>query len=316
MFFAVINSVVPIFGLILLGWLCAKRGILGPAASDGLNRFVIYLALPALLFIAMARADLSAISEIGYVVSFTGGTLITSLLYLWLSRRDGLDDLPRMINAMSASYANAGFMGIPLILLVFGEGALPIAVIGAVLTVAVQFALTIVVIEIQKAKGHNLLPILLKVLRSLTKNPILLGTALGIACSAFGIQLPTPVTDMIDLLAKAATPCALLTIGLFLAQSSMPSGSPAVMQIVWLKLVAHPLAVGILALWVFEMDPLWAWCAILATALPVGTGPFMLAGLYQQSPAVSARAILISTLISVITLTALIAWVNVEGIGK
>lgn len=312
---AVINSVVPIFGLILIGWVCSKRGLLGPPATDALNRFVIYLALPALLFLAMARADLSAMAQVEFVVSFSAGTLFTSLVYLWLSRGDQLEKLPRMINAMSASYANAGFMGIPLIMLVFGEKALPIAVIGTILTVAVQFAVTIIVIEIQRAKGASLLPIIGKVSRSLIKNPILIGTVLGIACSALQIELPQAFADLIDLLGKAATPCALLTIGLFLAQSSMSSRSPTVLQIVWLKLFVHPISVGVLALLVFDLDPLWAWCAIMATALPVGTGPFMLANLYQQDPAVSARAILISTLISVITLTCLIAWVNLQGIA-
>lgn len=314
MFAAVINSVVPIFGLILLGWLCGKRGLLNATATDALNRFVVYLALPALLFVAMARADLEAMAEIGFVASFTLGTLITTLIYLWLSRKQGLADLPRMINGMSVSYANAGFMGIPLILLVFGDKALPIAIIGTVLTVAVQFGCTIVVIEIQRARGGSLLPAIKKVSLSLLKNPILVATVLGILSSALEIRLPESVIGGIDLLGAAATPCALLTIGLFLAQTTVPAGSGSVMQIVILKLFVHPLAVGILAIGVFELDPLWAWCAILATALPVGTGPFMLANLYQQDAALSARAILISTLGSVITLSALIAWVNIQGI--
>lgn len=315
MFSAVINSVVPIFGVILIGWICAKTELLQPAATDALNRFVVYIALPSLLFIAMAKADLQAMAEVGFVVSFTVGTLITSLAYLFMSRRDDIEPLPRMINAMSASYANAGFMGIPLILLVFGESALPIAVIGAVLTVAVQFAVTIVVIETQRAKGTSLIPVLRKVSRSLLKNPILIGTVAGISVSAFNLELPIAINDLVDLLAKAATPCALFTIGLFLAQSDRPAQSPAIAQIVWLKLVVHPVSVGVLALFVFDLDPLWAWCAILTTALPVGTGPFMLANLYHRDPSVSARAILISTLLSVFSLTALIAWINLRQIA-
>lgn len=315
MYAAVINSVVPIFGLILLGWFCGKRRLFNESATDALNRFVIYLALPALLFAAMARADLDAMAEIGFVISFTLGTLLTTLIYFWISRREGLPYMPRMINGLSVSYSNAGFMGIPLILLVFGESALPIAIIGAVLTVGVQFAATIVVIEIHRARGGTLLPALKKVLLSLLKNPILVATVFGGGCSALGINLPASVMNGVDLLGAAATPCALLTIGLFLAQTTVPRGNNSVFQIVGLKLLVHPLIVGILALGVFDLDPLWAWCAILATALPVGTGPFMLANLYQQDAAVSARAILVSTLLSVLTLTALIAWVNISGIA-
>ena len=312
---SVINTVVPVFGLILLGWLCGKGGLFKESATEALNRFVIYLALPALLFIAMARADLQAMAELGFVASFSLGTLITMLAYLWIARREGIAFQPKMLNALSAGYSNAGYMGIPLILLLFGEQALPIAVIGAVLTVVVQFGLTIVAIEIHRAKGRSLGPALKKVAISLLRNPILVSTVLGVLCSALGIVIPVPIAAGIEQLGNAATPCALLTIGLFIAQTRVTSGGHSVTQIVVLKLFVHPMLVGFFALFVFDLDPIWAWCAILATALPVGTGPFMLANLYGEDAAITARAILISTLASVITLTALIAWVNVQGIA-
>lgn len=315
MFASVINTVVPIFGLILLGWACGKGGLLNSAATDALNRFVVYLALPALLFMAMARADLQAMAEIGFVASFGIGTILTMLIYLWMSRHHGLSYLQRMINCLSVGYSNAGYMGIPLILLLFGETALPIAVIGAVMTVVVQFSLVIIAIEIHRARGRSLLPALKKIGLSLLKNPILVSTALGISVSALGIKLPMAIEGGIDQLAKAATPCALLTIGLFIAQTKARGRGRDVTEIVLLKLFVHPLLVGILALGVFDLDPLWAWCAILATALPVGTGSFMLAHLYQQDASTSARSILVSTIGSIATLTALLAWVNLQGIS-
>jgi len=315
MFASVINTVVPVFGLILLGWLCGKGGLFKETATDALNRFVIYLALPALLFGAMARSDLEVMAELGFVASFSLGTLLTMLAYIGLARRQGLAYQPKMLNALSASYSNAGYMGIPLILLLFGDEALPIAVIGAVLTVVVQFGLTIVAIEIHRARGRSLLPALKKVAVSLLRNPILVSTLLGLGCSWFGIVIPIPIASGIEQLGNAATPCALLTIGLFIAQTRVKTGGRAVTEIVTLKLFVHPLLVGIFALGVFDLDPVWAWCAILATALPVGTGPFMLANLYREDAAVTARAILISTIASVVTLTALIAWVNVQGIA-
>jgi len=311
---AVTNAVVPIFGLILLGWLVARQGLLKPAATEALNQFVIYLALPALLFLAMARAPLEALSEFGFVASFVLGTTATSLLYLWLSRREKLANLPRTINSMSASYPNTGFMGIPLVLILFGDRALAPIVIACVLTVGVQFAVTIVAIEIQRARKGSLLPALKRVSVSLLKNPILIAPLLGIIMAQAQLMPPEPVVGLLDLLAAAATPCALLAIGLFLAQSPLKSQNPAVMQIVLLKLFVHPFIVGVLALGVFDLDPIWAWTVILSTALPVGTGPFMLATLYREDAAVSARAILLSTLGSAVTLSILIAWINSQGI--
>lgn len=314
MFQAVIDAVVPVFGLIVLGWLAARRQWLPDAATDALNRFVIFLALPALLFIAMARSDVSVLSEFGLGASFGLGTLGASLLYVWISRHESLDAIARSINSMSASYANAGFMGIPLILIVFGQQAMPAAVVICIMTVAVLFGVTIIAIEVTKAKGRNLGPALRRVGISLAKNPILVAPVAGLMFSGYQIPIPTAVSGLIDLLAAAATPCALITIGLFLARSPLTSSSQSVPQIVWIKLLVHPLLVGVFALLVFDLDPTWAWTAIIAAALPVGTGPFMLANLYQQDASVSARAILISTIGSVLSLSLLVAWVNYANI--
>ena len=146
MFQAVIYTVVPIFGLILLGWFCHRGGLLAATATDALNRFVIYLALPALLYAAMARAEIEALSEIGFVISYGAGTLINMAVYLWFSRKQSLANIARTINSMSSGYANSGYMGIPLILMVLGPEALAPAVIAAVITGAFQFGLTIIAI--------------------------------------------------------------------------------------------------------------------------------------------------------------------------
>jgi len=314
MFQAVLDAVVPVFGLILIGWLASRHGLLSTAASEAINRFVIYLALPALLFVAMARADIEALTEIEFAISYGGATLITMLTYVWLSRPEGLPSVTRTINSMSAGYANTGFMGVPLILMVLGPQALTAIVIVIVLTISLQFALTVIAIEWLQAKGKNLLPVMAKVGLSLLKNPILMAPMLGIASSATGVAPPSSIMGLLDLLADAATPCALLTIGLFLAQSPARSSSPAVVQIILLKLFIHPIIVGVLVLFIFDLPPIWAWTAILAAALPVGTGPFMLASLYRENPAVSARAILISTIGSVITISLIIAWLNLQSI--
>ncbi|MFO7746696.1 MAG: AEC family transporter [Orrella sp.] len=314
MLIAVLDAVVPVFGLILLGWFASRRGLLSANASDALNRFVIYFALPALLFVAMARADIDALTDIEFAISYGGGTLLTMLIYIWLSRRDGLTSLTRTINSMSSGYANTGFMGVPLILMVLGPEALPPLVIMVVLTISLQFALTVIAIEWQQASGKSLMPVLGKVGLSLLKNPILVAPILGLLSAATDFAPPSALMGLMDLLADAATPCALLTIGLFLAQSPIRSASPAVPQIVLLKLFVHPLIVGVMALFVFDLSPVWAWAGILAAALPVGTGPFMLASLYREDPAVSARAIFISTLGSVLTLSLIIAWLNLQSI--
>jgi predicted permease len=118
------------------------------------------------------------------------------------------------------------------------------------------------------------------------------------------------VLQFTTLLGAAASPCALVTIGLFLAQGEPAEHHGAVWRIVALKLVLHPLITFVLVRWVFDMPPLWAATAVLLAALPVGTGPFMLAKLYEREPATTSRAILISTVLSLATVSVLVAWLS------
>lgn len=314
MFQAVFDAVVPVFGLILLGWLAAHQQWLPSSATDALNRFVIYFALPALLFLAMARSDVSVLWEFGLVASFGLGTLCASLLYLGISGGKSRERVTQCINSMSASYGNAGFMGIPLVLLVFGQDALPAAVITCVLTVTVLFGVTIIAIEVVQARGRHLGPALARVCKSLVMNPILVAPLAGLGVSASGAPIPMAAQGLLDLLASAATPCALVTIGLFLAKSPASGSSRSVNQIVMIKLFVHPLLVGLLGLFVFDVPRIWAWVGIMAAAMPVGTGPFMLANLYRQDPTISARAIMLSTILSVLSLSLLVAWLNYANI--
>jgi predicted permease len=309
---AVLNAVFPVFALIATGFLCARRGLLGPAATESLNLFVVWLALPALLFQAMAGIGWPALDHPGFLAAFTGGMGVTFLLSFLLGGHGGrLAD--RSIEGLDAAYANTGFMGIPLCLAAFGPAALVPAIIATVLTACVLFAGAIVLIEMDLG-GQPGWAALRKVGRSLARNPLLAAPALGLVAALahglFGLALPAPVSRFVALLAGAASPCALVTIGLFLAQSEAAEEHALIAQLVALKLLVQPAITYILAFRVFTMPPLWAHVALLLSALPIGTGPFMLAKLYDREAAVTSRAILISTLLSVLTVSALVAWLG------
>jgi predicted permease len=151
---------------------------------------------------------------------------------------------------------------------------------------------------------------MLKVGLALIKNPLLIAPILGIGWSALNIPMPGAIDRYINLLGEAATPCALVAIGLFLAANPMRGFDHSVMRIVILKMGFQPLFTALLAFYVFDMPRMWAQIAILSAALPVGTGPFMMAQIYQRDASASAQAILISTLCSVITISLLLAWIN------
>ncbi len=306
----VAGAVLPIFALIGIGWWVGRRGTLGPSATDVLNRFVVWLALPALLFGATAQVTAREMAHPGFVAAFTLGSLVAFAVSFVLDRRPSAHRLAdRSLEGLDASYPNTGFMGIPLCLATFGPAGLPPAIIATIITACVLFAGVIVLIETDLRSDTNWRGTLWKVGGSLARNPLLVAPAAGFAWAATGLALPAPVLRFTALLGDAATPCALVTIGLFLSGEGAGSDRDwTVLRLVWLKLLLQPAVTALLAFEVFDVPPLWARAAVLLSALPTGTGPFMLAKLYDREAAVTSRTILVSTVLSLGTISALVWW--------
>ena len=243
------------------------------------------------------------------VAAFSGGALLTFALSFLLDRRRSSHRLAdRSIEGLDAAYPNTGFMGIPLCLAAFGPAGLPPAIIATIIVACLLFAGAIVLIELDLQAEPRWDRTVAKVMGSLARNPLLVAPFAGFAFASTGWGLPAPVLRFTDLLGAAATPCALVTIGLFLAQA--PNGRQRrgdVMRLVGLKLIVQPLATAVLAFGVFHTPPLWARAAVLLSALPTGTGPFMLAKLHDREAVVTSRTILLSTVLSVLTISWLVA---------
>ncbi|WLW60091.1 MULTISPECIES: AEC family transporter [Achromobacter] len=312
---AVVTSALPVFALILTGWLAARWRILGAGATDALNRYVVYLSLPALLFRAMTQVDLTHMAHWGFVGAFAGGIAVTFLASFLGARRTQRALTDRGIQGLAASYANAGYMGIPLCLALLGPDSMAPATFTTLLTASVLFGFAIALIEFDRQQTPNLSLTLLKVGRALLRNPLLAAPLLGLAWAFTGLALPEGVDRYVALLGASASPCALVTIGLFLAQTETSSSGPGVMRLVAGKLLLQPAVTAVLAFYVFAMPPVWAWTAVLMSALPIGTGPFMLAQMYGRDARVTSRAILVSTVASVLTVSLLVAWISAHPIS-
>jgi len=307
---AIFNVVFPVFALIFLGFICRKRAILSVNAASELNRFVIYLGLPALLFDSIARLTPADFSNLRFIAVFGIGIVAVFLLTTWIRWRQGAVAGDIIIDSLSASYANVGFLGIPLCLLSFGHAGMPPAVIAMIMTACLLFALAIVLLEICLHADKHIGRSLYNTGRSLIRNPILIAPILGALVAASGYTLPGGVQQLFKLLGAAASPCALVSLGLFLAQPIARQDSQgSVTMLVGFKLLLHPAITAILAYWILPLPKLWADIALLLAATPIGTGPFMLAELYQREAALMSRAILISTTLSLVTISLILAWI-------
>ena len=301
--------VLPVFGIIAAGFVCGRAGLLGPTASSELNRFVVFLGLPALLFDVIAQSHWATLWQPGFIASFSvgafavfGGTLAVRMM-----RGHRLSDAS--IDGLNAGYANAGYIGFPLCEVVFGRESFALVTIAAILTVTVLFAVAIVCVEIglltERRRPHL---VALKVGRALMRNPLLVAPALGALWAATGVPLPESVKTFVHLMGGAASPCALVSLGLFLAvrHRGSTASRPTAAALTVLKLAVQPLVTAVCAYGVFRIAPLPAAIAVLLAALPTGTGPFMIAEFYQREAVVTSGTILFSTLASVVTLTLVI----------
>jgi predicted permease len=297
-------AILPIFAMIGLGFAGRRSGAFGPTAHSELSRFVVKLAVPALMFAIMAEANPARIWQPGFIAAFGGGAIVTMLLTMLIRRRVA-DAGDAVIDALAASYANAVFIGIPLALALFGPQSLIFTSIASILTICLIFAFAILLIEMTLQTGAGFFPSLAKALASAARNPMVYAPAIGSLFSFGGVALPEPVRHLVDLLGASASPCALVALGLFIGEKRPPVPIAPVAQIVAVKLLVHPAITWLIAFPLLGLPPSWAKGAVLIAALPTGTGPFMLSELYDRDADITAGVILISTMLSIGTLTLL-----------
>lgn len=233
-----------------------------------------------------------------------GGIFLLTVLIRLKQSRDLAD---ASLDGLNAAYPNAGFIGLPLCMLAFGHASLAPAVIGMIMTVCVLFAVAIVLIELDLQTEKKLVATMGKVVRSLATNPLLFAPFAGWLCSGAGLTIAGGADTFLKLLGAAASPCALAALGLFLGEKPEGGAAKNTSMLVLAKLVAQPLLTWWLAFHVFALPELWAKTAVILSALPTGTGPFMLAEFYKREAAVTSSIILFSTVISLVTVTVCLA---------
>ena len=304
---SILNTALPFFGLIFCGYGAGRLRLLDETAAAGVNTFVFYFALPAFLFGLMSS------SPIGEVVNapFIGAYLTASLALFALTALVGfrLFEIGRAeaaVQGLAAVLANTGYMGIPLVSAVFGrEAAVPI-VVGLTLDGVLMIPLGIVIIESSKGRAESLTHTALATFSALARNPLILSIFAGLAVSTTGFNPPMPLGNFLDLLGGTAGPCALFALGATLAGRSVAGGTAEVSYMTFMKLVLHPAALFFTTTVIFSVDPLWATAALLGAALPIAANVFIVARQYNVYVSRTSSAILISTAVSLISVSALL----------
>jgi malonate transporter len=311
---ALFDIVLPVFGIILLGFLSGRFRVLGGASSEALNRFVYYFALPPLLFLSTARAPVAQVLNWPFIAASLLGAALTLVVALpgsrWLF---GVRDPASLgLHGLAAVFANTGYMGIPLFVAAFGRDGALLAVVTNMFLTVVALGTAILLFELVTKSPEARGSIVGDLARTLGYNPILLAPFLGLLLAALGVELPVPLVRLLELLGAAAAPAALFAIGLSLAGRRLSGELAEVGWLTLMKLVVHPLVTWLLVTYLFRLDPFWARSAVLLAALPVGALVFVVSQQFNVRVATGSAAIVVTTVLSVVTLSVLLIWMGVN----
>lgn len=294
-------KLLPFFALLGCGYAAVWNGLVSDQAIANLTRFVFYFALSAMLFDFASDLPVSHVFDRQLVLAYISASLALYGLMTLIGKLRGCNVEESAIEAQCGVIGNTGFLGLPVLVLMFGDrAAAPV-----MLTLSVDLVLfgSLVVAIISANRDGRLSPIVLFTIgKGLVQNPMILAMLSGLIWSLVELPKPDPMANFLNLLGGAATPCALFAIGGSLVARTAERVSVA-SWISFSKLVLHPIIVAIATLWIFEVDPFLAAIAIASSAMPVAGNIYILAEHYKVAPHRVSASILISTFFSIGTLT-------------
>lgn len=309
---SVLDTVLPVFGLIALGFVAARARIVDAATARGLAQFVFNIAIPAFLFRTIALLETQAIAPWGLWLAFFGGIALVWAAATVVARAiPALDADGGSSAAMAAGFGNLVMLGTPLAISHFGpQAAFPAGLILSAHAPVLWFAAT-VHREFSRTGTHLTLAAMTRDLAlGLARNAIVIALLAGAVWRVTGLGLHPVPGAMLKMLSDASIPTALFALGLSLAGYSLKGQWSAMAVLIVLKMAMLPAAVWLLVTYAVSLPPLWAKVAVLLAAIPTGANAFLFASRYDAAlPAVSG-AIAVGTALAAITVTALLYWMG------
>ncbi|MBK1866877.1 AEC family transporter [Aestuariivirga sp. YIM B02566] len=307
---AILDLALPFFGLVALGVAAARIWAVGDKGLEWLNIFLIWFALPALIFLVVAAAPFEKLIDWPYVAATTSATVTAFLAVFVISwRLLGFAFKVAVLQGTAGSYGNVGYMGLPLAVAFFGpEAAVPAALVFC-FDCTVQFTLTAFLATLGHERNEEAHwgEIALKILKQVFGHPFIVATILGGIASAFGFKAPGALGTILTMLMNSAGPVALFALGVTVGARQFGGIGREMPLVAGMKTLVQPaLAFIALSLFVPDIDPLWRDVALMMAALPTASNAFILASQYKAYIEGSSTAVLITTIISAITIPLLI----------
>jgi malonate transporter and related proteins len=316
---AIFSVTLPFFALVLCGYLAARQRLLPASAIPGLNSFVLFFALPCLLFRFGASTPVLDLLNPVVLAVYVLCALLLVLLTIWLGLNARVQLQDAAFGALVAAFPNTGFMGVPLLVALLGKAAAGPVICSVLADLFFTSSLCIAISQLHGASGGGARAALVRALRGALSNPLPWAIAMGAAMSMYKLTLPGALMRVVDMLADAASPVALFTIGAVLwragqhAESNMSRRPPVAdyLPVALIKLFVHPLLVFALGsaarAWGAPLSAFQLMVLTLAAALPSASNVSLLAERYGADNGRIARIIMSSTVLAFGSFS-LLAW--------
>lgn len=307
------DLVVPVFGIIAIGYGAAWGGFLKPEAVKGINLYVFNFAMPALMFRSFATIDFPQETLWGlwlsYYIAMLSVWAIGGLIGRFVQRRSFAGSV---VIGSGAAQSNTIMLGLPIILIGLGDEAAPPLFFILVFHGPILVTLMVFLLEAAKrpagedksSMGKTLLTGALGTVR----NPIVVSFVAGALYGQSGLPLPGPADTILEMLGRTGIPCALFVLGAMLTRYHIRQSVGTASVTSALKLLVHPLLVWLLAFYVFGLPPLWVAVGVILAGMPTGVYSSIIATQYDAAPGAASSTVLLSTALSLVTITVLLSF--------
>src|SRR3984885_751988 len=296
------DLILPVFAVIVTGWIVGYTAYLSRTLSDGLIHFAYNIAMPALLIVTIAQEPSHSLINWRFLVAFGGGSLLCFVLVFGVISLQGSKSLAsRTMRGMAASMTNTGFVALPVLQAIYGPRAVLPAAIATVFVAVVMFPVAVILLGVGQRDAQGSPTTAMVTAKHVVLNPMVLSTLIGMLLSVLGLRMPGPVTAYLGILADALTPCALFAIGLGLSIAGLRANIGRASLLSAVKLVIMPLIVYGLSV-LLGLNPLYTIAAVICAAVPTAKTAYILAGEYRCEEMLVASTVSLTTLASIVSL--------------
>ncbi len=298
-----LNTVGPVFLLVLVGYIAVKRSLFDAATIDALMRYAIKFAIPCLLFRAVSTIDLGAAYDWRSLSSFYGAAFVcftVGLLAAWkvFDRRPG----EAVAVGFAGLFSNLVLLGLPVINMTLGEKAMPAAYAIVSLHAPFCYLIGIIAMESLRADGRPLLDTIAVVFRSIFSNSIMVGIGLGFLFNFAKLPLPSVAATAFDMVASSALPLALVGLGGILTRYKLTERIAETVTVAIISLLLQPLLALMLCA-AFDVEGMNRTIVVLLAAMSPGVNSYMFANMYGRAEGTAAATVLLSTCVAVFSVS-------------